>query len=141
MAMTESIEDMLVRQEGEVLHAYQDSKDLWSIGVGQLIDQRAGGKISQAASRFMLQEAIQESVHFLKSYPWYEELNNPRKTAMISMMYNLGPSRFAGFQNMIQAFKDGDYERASKEMLDSKAAREDAPNRYRELAKIIRDGQ
>ena len=89
----------------------------------------------------MLHEAIQDSVHFLKSYPWYEELNNPRKTAMISMMYNLGPSRFAGFQNMIQAFKDGDYERASKEMLDSKAAREDAPNRYKELAKIIRDGQ
>ena len=141
MAMTESIEDMLVRQEGEVLHAYQDSKGYWTIGVGQLIDQKVGGKISKAASRFMLQEAIQESVHFIKSYPWFEELNNPRKTAMISMMYNLGPSRFAGFQNMIQALKDGDYERASKEMLDSKAAREDAPNRYQELAKIIRDGQ
>ena|SRR3990167_1328952 len=139
--MIESIEDMLVRQEGEVLHAYQDSKGYWTIGVGQLIDQRVGGKISKAASRFMLNESTAEHVNFLKAYSWYEELNNQRKNAMISMMFNLGPSRFAGFQNMIQAFKDGDYERASTEMLDSKAAREDAPNRYKELAKIIRDGQ
>src|SRR3990167_9237955 len=113
--MIESIEDMLVRQECEVLHAYADSKGYLTIGVGQLIDPKVGGKISQAASRFMLHEAIQDSVHFLKSYPWYEELNNPMKTAMISMMYTLGPSRFACFKNMIQALKDRDYERASNE--------------------------
>ena len=42
-------------EEGEVLHAYQDSLGWWTIGVGHLIDGRKGGAIPPEISDALLE--------------------------------------------------------------------------------------
>ncbi len=50
MTLAQSITQQLRRDEGEVLHAYQDSLGYWTIGIGVLIDKRKGGGITKAES-------------------------------------------------------------------------------------------
>ena len=65
---------------------------------------------------------------------------DPRQDVFIEMVFNMGPSRVAGFRNMLQAFRDEDWELASVEMLDSKWARQ-VGVRANRLAKIMSDGK
>ena len=58
--LTKTVEQ-LRRNEGEVLHAYQDHLGFWTIGVGRLIDKRKGGgdigKMGQGSSGLFLKKA------------------------------------------------------------------------------------
>ena len=50
------------------------------------------------------------------------------------MAYQLGKSGLGKFNNFITALNDYDYSGAIKEMLDSKWAKKDSPERAKELA-------
>lgn len=111
----------LIRDEGEVLHAYQDSLGYWTIGVGHLIDKRKGGKISKAASRFMLAEDIDEKMSEPdKALPWWRELSDVRQRVLINMAFNLGIGGLMGFLNTLKAVKEGRYKDAARGMLASR---------------------
>lgn len=138
--MTESLEEMLVRHESEVLHAYQDSEGYWTIGVGILIDQRVGGGITKEESRFILRNRIRMKAEEAKTFPWYEKLNNPRKQVILNMLFNLGLTRFSNFKKMIACIDSGDYSGAAREMLDSKWAKQ-VKGRAVELAQIMEQGE
>lgn len=77
-----------------------------------------------------------------------------RQAVIISMIYQLGPTGFAGFKRMIGHLEKGNagsammphlmegyWKEIANEMLDSKWAREDSPARARELAEIMRTGE
>ena len=55
------------------------------------------------------------------------------------MMFNLGKTRLSKFVKMRDAIEDHDYNRAAKEMLDSKWA-DQVGNRAVELAELMRGG-
>ena len=55
----------------------------------------------------------------------------------MNMAYQLGPTSFSKFKRTIKLFKNKDYEGASIEMLDSKWAREDTPERAKELSERL----
>lgn len=113
----------LIRDEGEVLHAYQDSLGYWTIGVGHLIDKRKGGKISRAASRFMLSEDIDEKMSELDQHiPWWRELSETRQRVLVNMAFNLGTNGLLKFRNTLQAIKEGRYKDAAGGMLKSRWA-------------------
>lgn len=135
----ESLEEMLVRHEGEKLHAYLDSEGYWSLGVGRLIDKRRGGGITQEESRYLLKNDIQRVVSEARQFPWYDSLNDARKMAICDMLFNLGLPGFLTFRRMIAALERGDYPEAAKELLDSKYARQ-VKGRAIELATIIHTG-
>lgn len=137
--MIESLEDMLVRHEGEVLHAYQDSEGYWTIGVGILIDKRGGG-ITQEESRYLLKNRIQKVAAEAQAFPWYHKLNNPRKQVILNMLYNLGKPRFLKFKRMIAAIEKDDYATAARELMDSKYARQ-VGQRAVELSTILYTGE
>lgn len=114
----------LVRDEGEVLHAYQDTEGLWTIGVGQLIDHRKGGGISKAASRFMLGERIAQIAKDLdREIPWWRQLSDARQRVLANMAYNLGVMGLLGFHNTLASIKSGYYDVAATQMLESKWAK------------------
>lgn len=143
----EKLEEELVRDEGEVLHCYQDTLGYWTIGVGQLIDHRKGGGISQAASRFMLAEKIASIEKALDArIPWWRTLTDARQRVLVNMAYNLGVAGLMGFVNTLAAAKDGRYEDAAKGIRASKAARQTGGNRpfaetrYGRLATMMREG-
>lgn len=130
----------LVYDEGEVLYAYQDSAGYWTIGVGQLIDRRKGGRISQAASRFMLNESIDEKINDLdEKLPWWRQLSEVRQRVLINMCFNLGIRGLLGFKNTLAAMKAGDYDRAAKAMLNSKWAKQVGKRAQRLAFMIVTD--
>ena len=55
------------------------------------------------------------------------------------MAFNLGRTKLAKFVRFIGAVHLGKWNEAADELLDSKAARHDAPARYKELARMMRD--
>lgn len=135
--MIESLEDMLIRHEGLRLKPYRDSVGKLTIGVGRNLDDVG---ITEEEARYLLKNDIQKAVVEAKRFRWYAKLNNPRKQAIIDMIFNLGPSRFLGFKKMLAALEAGDYEAAAREMLDSKWAQQ-VGRRATELAEIMRTGE
>lgn len=141
------LQDELVADEGERLYAYQDTRELWTIGVGQLIDHRAGGGISRAASRFMLQERIDVIIKALNArIPWWINLSDPRRRVLVNMAYNLGVDGLMGFVATLDAIQHGQYDDAARHLLNSAAARQTSGHhdstdtRYGRLAMMMRDG-
>ncbi len=72
--------------------------------------------------------------------PVFHRLSKNRQEVLIEMAYQLGVAGLLKFENMIQALIGRNYDRASREMLDSKWAREDTPSRAKELAKKMLKG-
>lgn len=72
--------------------------------------------------------------------PVFNRLSQNRRDVLIEMAYQLGVIGLLNFHDMIQALIGRNYDRASREMLDSKWARKDTPNRARELAKKMLKG-
>lgn len=69
----------------------------------------------------------------------FDELTRPRQLVLISLAYNLGYLKFSKFVDFWDAIHREDWSAAAYEILDSKAAKKDAPARYRQLARMMRD--
>lgn len=117
--------DELVRDEGEILHVYEDSLRYLTIGVGHLIDARRGGDISKAASRFILAEDIDAKIADLDAnLPWWRGLSETRQRVLVNMCFNLGIGGLMKFKNTLSAMRDGRYADAALGMSNSKWARQ-----------------
>lgn len=127
----------LVREEGEVLHAYTDHLGYWTIGVGRLIDQRKGGGITQAESRFLLANDIARFEQKAKAYPFYDGLDAARQGVIVCMLFQLGS--LANWPNFRQALTDHDWPKAKASMLDSAWAQQ-TPARANRMAAIMESG-
>lgn len=133
-----NLEQLLIRHEGFVPHAYQDSEGYWTIGIGHLIDKRKGGGITEEQARAILRDDLQYLEFHLDHYlPWWRHLSAVRRMVMQSMAFNLGINGLLGFKRFIAALKCGDYEMAALEMLQSKWAGQ-VGRRARELAHMMK---
>lgn len=121
--MNEKLRAQLIRDEGIVSHAYQDSRGFWTIGVGHLIDERKGGSLPQAIIDDILDYDIEKHTNALiKKFPWVADLDPIRQAVLINMAFNLGIDGLAEFTKTLTAVRSGDYESAFMHMLNSKWA-------------------
>lgn len=131
----------LVADEDEVLHAYQDHKGFWTIGVGILIDERRGGGITQEESRYLLRNRIrQREAQLEQRFEWWPAIDDVRQGVLLCMSYQLGVRGVANFKRMCAALRIRDYSTASIEMLDSEWYRRDTPKRAERMARIMKTG-
>ncbi len=72
-------------------------------------------------------------------YIFFNRLSEARQEILIEMVYQLGLNGLSKFKKMLQALMKGDYDKASKEMLESKWAGQ-TPNRANELAEKMKKG-
>ena len=134
------IEDVLEREEGCRLSAYQDQYGWWTIGFGTLIDGRKGGGISRAAALFMLREKVAEIEGALdRRLSWWRGLDETRREVLLSMAYQLGVSGLLGFGNTLASVALGNYGQAADEMLASRWAAQ-TPERAARAATAMRTG-
>lgn len=127
----------LVRDEGEVLHAYQDSLGFWTIGVGRLIDVRNGGGISAEESGLLLLNDIKKHKEdVLAKLPWAAGLSKPRLGVLINMHFQLGNGLYS-FVNTLALIQAGQFTQAAAAMLQSKWAQQ-TPNRAMREATQLR---
>jgi len=111
----------LIYDEGVRASAYQDSEDYWTIGVGRLIDEKKGGKLSADEIEYLLDNDIDKVINqVIREFDWYYDLSEVRKEVILNMAFNLGIGGVKKFKNMINALKRHDWDDASREMLDSK---------------------
>ena len=69
---------------------------------------------------------------------WFFEKPQAVKEVLINMIFQIGFSGVKKFKKTIQYIKEDNFLMASEEMLDSKWARSDSPNRAKELSDIIK---
>lgn len=135
-----TLEDLLVREEGLRLYAYQDSLGYWTIGYGTLIDKR-GSVFSEAAARFLLNEEIAaKKAEVLSAIPWIKSLSETRQTVLFAMAYQLGTAGLLAFRKTLAAVKAGDYSAAARGMRGSKWA-DQTPGRVERMAKAMETGE
>ena len=69
---------------------------------------------------------------------WFWDKPQNVKEVLINMIFQIGFTGVRKFRKTIQYIKDDNFLMAAEEMLDSKWARSDSPNRAKELSDIIK---
>ena len=130
----------LKRDEGEVLHAYQDTLGFWTIGIGILIDKRKGGGLRPEESEFIFRNRLKLlDAELDDRLPWIAKLDPARRGVLVNMAFQLGVAGLLGFKNTLAMIQAGKYQDAAKAMLESKWAKQ-TPARARRLSKQMETG-
>ena len=130
--MTE-LSDLIKRHEGLRLKPYTDTTGNITIGYGRNLTSNG---ITNLEAELMFEHDLAEAEdNIFKVFPHY--IPGRKWMALVDMMFNLGLTRFLTFKKMIAAIEQGDWEQASKEVLDSRYA-EQVGQRAVEIAEMIR---
>ena len=114
---------------------YQDSVGKWTIGYGRNLTDNG---ISKDEAMIFLNADIADAIEDVNHcFSCYDDLSETRKMVLVSLAFNLGRARLAGFVRFIGAVHREAWDDAANELLDSKAAKQ-ALNRYKELADMMR---
>lgn len=136
-----NLRDQLKRDEGVVLHAYQDSLGFWTIGSGILIDARRGGGIAEAENDYLLDNRISaKTAELFRAIPWMAQVDSVRRGAFLNMAFNLGVSGLQGFHATLAAAQSGDWTTCAAHMRDSLWHKQTGVRAER-LAKQIETGE
>ena len=132
-----AVRETLKKDEGEVLHAYQDHLGYWTIGYGRLIDKRRGGGITQKEAEVLLDNDITRVVDQLAARTDF--LSHPEEVqhALINMAFQLGVNGLMSFRKMWGHLDLREYEAAADEALDSRWATQ-TPKRAQRVTDLIR---
>jgi len=133
----EALKAELTRDEGIRFKPYKDSVGKLSVGVGHNLDDVP---ISYRAIMQILEDDILNVMGQLNAHvAWWPSLNDVRQRVLANMAFNLGINGLLAFKQMLMAAQDSDFERAAKEMLDSKWAKQVGARATR-LAQMMRTG-
>jgi lysozyme len=129
--------DQLVRDEGEILHAYQDQEGWWTIGSGILIDVRKGGGITHAENLYLLGNRVANAEAQVRTQiPWSINLDPVRRGVLENMAYNEGIVHLLGFKKMLAAMQVSDWPGAAAEGMNSLWAKEVGDRAHRLMAQL-----
>ena len=127
----------LIRDEGEVLHAYEDHLGFLTIGYGRLIDKRRGGGISKQEALLMLDNDILRVIDQLQEKTGFDEHPEAVQHALVNMGFQLGVNGLLGFKKMWAHLANRDYGAAADEALDSRWAQQ-TPERAKRVTDLMR---
>lgn len=131
--------ERIAREEGFRSHPYKDSRGFLTIGHGFNIDPSGPG-LAEDESLLVLNLKLQKvRAALVKALPWTKELDIPRFDVLTDMAYNMGLPTLLKFKNTLSLIKEGKYEEAAKEMLESNWAKQ-VGERASNLAQIMKTG-
>jgi lysozyme len=128
--------DQLALHEGRRAKPYTDTVGKLTIGVGRNLTDKG---LSDSEIDYLLMNDIRECTDDLKTFLWWDDLDEVRRNVLIDMRFNLGPSRFRGFKATLAAVAMGDYVTASDQMRKSKWYRQ-VKGRGERLARMMSTG-
>lgn len=116
----QKLRQMLELHEGKRNHLYVDTVGKATIGIGRNIEDIG---VSDDEIRLMLENDIERAAAGLKkSLPWVVDLDPVRYCVLLDMAFNMGIYRFLQFKQTLAAVKQGNYDQAASQMLQSKWA-------------------
>lgn len=167
-AFDKAVEAHLRIEEGDKPRAYKDHLGYWTIGIGRLIDPRKGGRITPeenaillandpsrrgstimdwtltpAERSMLLKNDVKRFTDAMADWPAWKRVQGdiPRMVAMTSMCFQLGENGLGEFVNTLRMIAEGRFREAAANMLLSKWAKEDTPERAQRVAAMMRDGR
>ncbi len=133
-----NLKDQIRRSEGFRLRAYRCTSGALTVGFGHNCDaspvpgvNEVGDGISHELAESLLEADIAAAVWGVRdALPWVTALNAPRQAVLYDMAFNMGLGVTGGsrgllsFRNTLRLIEKGDYTEASRNMLQSKWARQ-----------------
>ena len=123
--------------EGLALESYQDHLGPWTIGFGTNLEVL---EIDEETAEAWLIGDLAGVADDLEHVAGFADLDTERQDVILEMAYQMGVAGVLRFRLMWTALRDCAYDRAADEMLDSRWATEQTPERARELAARMRGG-
>lgn len=111
------VKTLIEQHEGRRRKPYKCTAGKTSIGIGRNLDDVG---LSDDEIDYLFANDLKRAHAEASKYPWFAELSEVRQAAIVDMIFNLGPSRFAGFRNFIQAMSQKEYVWAAAELVASK---------------------
>lgn len=128
------LEKQIVKDEGERLRLYTDTKGKVTIGRGRNLTDRG---ITRDEMELMYRNDVALIMTNLDQYlPFWSALSEPRQYVLMNMCF-MGIGKLLEFRKMIAALKVGNWEEAANQILDSKY-HADVGARAERLAEIMR---
>ena len=128
---------LIKSHEGVRMTPYIDTVGKCTIGVGRNLTDRG---LTVEEVELLFETDFKLAKHILNI--WLSEWQNypaSVQMALLSMAFNLGGPRLAGFVKMRTALVDHDYDEAARQALDSRWAKQ-VGRRAEEIAKLLADG-
>ena len=134
----DALKEALIQDEGLRLRPYLDTVGKTTIGVGRNLIDRG---ITKTEAIYLLDNDIAECFADLSnSFAWFPTLDYVRQNVLLNMRFQLGPSRFRGFKQLLSAMQACDYIKAAAAMMDSAWA-DQVPKRAHRLIDEMRTGE
>ena len=160
-----TLEDQLILHEGLRLRTYRCPAGYWTIGVGrnleakgltdfeqmhifgrdgmskqEVIERLKEQGVTREQAMWLLANDISECIKDLKTFTWFDQLDDVRAKVVIDMRFNLGAAGFRQFKRMIEHLAAGRYSLAAGEMANSKWYHQ-VGTRARRLVEMMRTGK
>ena len=137
--MDANVLETLRQDEGYRDRAYKCSRGIWTIGYGTNLQTLTIDK--ELAEEWLVRLYAKAERDCAKTWPGFAKLDPVRQGVVVSMVYQLGLGGVSEFKKFLKALWEADYAKAAQEMLDSKWAREDSPERAKRHEKRMREGR
>lgn len=113
----------LIRDEGDRLTSYKDSKGYWTIGIGHLLGEVPGPAISDAERDAFYEEDVAAAEKMARRVvPEFDRLDDVRQRALVNMAFNRG-GHMRSSTTIVPAINDaistGDWHRVAKAIAAS----------------------
>lgn len=135
-----NVEVELIKDEGLALIPYLDTNDNWTVGVGHKLKSNCGPITLEYAGKLLAEDIKIARDAVRRNIPYFAELDEVRQFILVNMCFQMGIRGLLGFRKMLLALENKAYSIAADEMLNSKWARSDSPNRAKRLAKAMKMG-
>lgn len=128
--------ERIKRHEGLSTKPYYCTAGKLTIGYGRNLENG----ITEAEADYLFQNDLKKAKAGAETFLAYQAINEVRREVLIEMVFQMGVRGVSKFKRFLQAAYMHEWAEAAEEMLDSKWAREDSPERARELAKLFLRG-
>ena len=127
--------ERIKEHEGFSPVVYKCPNNFDTIGYGQRVKYL---KVTEEeAEKWLIKEVKELKKRIASTFGWWYNSPDEVKDVVVEMVYQMGLSAFSKFKKTIYLLETEQYKEASEEMLDSKWARKDSPNRAKELSDIL----
>ena len=123
-------------EEGYRSSVYLDTLEKPTIGYGFLIDSL---ELQEDICQLILMRKLEKLIKTIKfNFKWFDDMPEKIQDVVINICYQLGVSGFSKFKKTIQFMKNKQWDKASVEMLDSKWAKDQTPQRALRLSETVK---
>jgi len=130
--------------EGCKLTAYKDTRGLWTLGWGHLLDQTkdwTGTTWTQQYADSIRDQDIASAIQYAQALQEYPYLDTPcRQNAVCELVFNMR-KKWNGFVKCRAAIARGDWQAAHDQLLASEWKNEVGPTRSARIANYLLTGQ